>query len=249
MNRIMAIFLSILSSLVIFFPFGNPVSDFLVTKKAEIYLEENYADKDYIVEEASYDFKTGSYYVNIKSPASADSSFTLYATVKGEITLDTYESAVLGKWNTAGRINDAYREAAKNMLENSDMPYEFDFGFGEIIFMESDGAVGEDIPEYAISTEELVLDGEYDISEMGKRAGKLTVYFYDEKVSDEKLAELLLAVKKAADEAGVTFRAIDCVLQYPNKEGEEWRDETASVSGFMYEDIYEEGLIDRIKAN
>ena len=243
MNRIISMFLSIISALVIFLPFGNPLSAFLVTKNSEIYIEENYADTDYIIEEATYDFKTGNYYVQVVSPSSPDSSFTIYADLKGNISYDTYESAVLQKWNTAGRIDDAYRADVEKMLAEAKLPCEIDFGFGEIVFRQSDAPVGEDAPIYAISTDELVLDGVYDTAEMGKRAGKLTVYFYDKNVTAEKMAEILIALKDAADSAGVGFKAVDCVLQL--KQG----DREVRVSEFMYEDIYEQGLVGRVDEN
>ncbi|MBR5825738.1 MAG: hypothetical protein IKY78_01490 [Clostridia bacterium] len=243
MNRIISMLLSVLSVFVVFLPFGNPISDFLVTKSSEIYIEENYGDKDFTVDEAVYDFKTGNYYVNIVSPSSPDSSFTLYADMKGNIGYDTYESAVLKKWNTASRIDDAYRESVDKLLDSGKITFEIDFGFGEIMFRESDAAVDESIPAYAISTEELVLDGVYDTAEMGKRAGKLTVYFYDNSVTAEKMAEILLAIRSTADGEGVCFKAVDCVLQSRRSEA------VLSVSGFMYDDIYEQDIVERINEN
>ena len=85
MNKLIAwftgIILVILGALVAFVPFGNPVSEYLAAKNAEIYLEENYQNTDYFVDNVSYDFKTGNYYVHIKAPDSVDRSFTLYAGV------------------------------------------------------------------------------------------------------------------------------------------------------------------------
>ncbi len=249
MKKIITWFLSILAVFVTFIPFGNPLSEFLVTKNSELYIEENFSGTDYFVEEVNYDFKTGHYYVLVSSPESPDSSFTLYADMKGSIGYDTYEDAVVNRWNTAGRIDDAYRKAVDEMLESGRIPYEISIGFGEIVYKESDVAEGEEIPDYAITVKTLELDKDYDIAEMGRKAGKLTVYVYSDDITSERMADVLLALKKAADEADVCFKAVDCVVERPQDENGEWRDEQISVSGFMYEDIYEQGLTERIEKN
>ena len=74
--------------------FGNPVSKILVTRNAKEYVSENYRGSDYFIESVRYDFKTGSYYADVASPSSADSSFTIYAGLNGKISYDTYESVV-----------------------------------------------------------------------------------------------------------------------------------------------------------
>ena len=128
------IVLAIVGVLVAFVPFGNPLSEYLVTKNAEIHLQENYQDTDYYIENVSYDFKTGSYYVHIKAPDSVDRSFTLYAGANGKITFDTYESAVLGKWNTASRISTEYFNKTSGILSRDDFPYNQHIAYGEIYF-------------------------------------------------------------------------------------------------------------------
>ena len=245
----MGILLAIVGVLVAFVPFGNPLSEYLVTKNAEIHLQENYQDTDYYIENVSYDFKTGSYYVHIKAPDSVDRSFTLYAGTNGKITFDTYESAVLGKWNTASRISTEYFEKTRDLLARDDFPYNQHIAYGEIYFIESGTPVGEDTPDYALSTADLVLDGVYDIRELGAKAGKLTVYIYDDDISVEHLSEMLLGIKQFLTDNDVTFYAIDCVLEYPKPEDENapWKESRTEVMNFLCEDIYEEGLVERVR--
>ena len=61
------------------------------------------------------------------------------------------------------------------------------------------------------------------------------------------MAEILLGIKKVFDDAGVKFYVIDCILDYPpeNTEGEAERIE---VNEFLYSDIYEDGLAERVEA-
>lgn len=243
------IILVVLGAVVAFVPFGNPLSEYLVTKNAESYLQENYENTDYYIENVSYDFKTGSYYVHIKAPDSLDKSFTLYAGTNGKITFDTYESSVLEKWNTANRISTAYFEKTQSILARDDFPYNEDIAYGEICFKESGAPEGEDIPDYALSTADLVLDGNYDINELGAKAGKLTVYIYDEDISVERLSEILLGIKEFLGENDVTFYIIDCILEYPKPEDENapWKEGRTEVMNFLYADIYEEGMTERVR--
>ena len=248
-----SIILVIVGALVAFVPFGNPLSKYLVTKNAETYIQENFQDSDFEIEDVAYDFKTGNYYVQVMSPSSGDSSFTIYAGTNGKIGYDTYEDAVVKKWNTAGRINDEYREAVDAVFNNPEFPYDSDIGFGDIDFTTDDFldyAFGtlDGPPEYAIKTESLELDKVYDVNEFGAKAGHLIVYVYDEDVSHEKLGEILLGIRNIMDEADVSFYVINCVLEYPKPEDDgEWKEGRVEVMSFLYDDIYKEGLAERVR--
>ena len=90
----------------------------------------------------------------------------------------------------------------------------------------------------------------YDIAEFGKKAGHLTVYIYDEDVSYERLAEILLGIKGLMDKSSVCFRAIDCVLEAPRQEdGSQTDERRVEVMEFSYSDIREKGLANRVKAS
>ena len=233
--------------------FGNPVSKILVTHSAEKYLQENFSDTDFEIGTVNYDFKTSNYYVCVVSPSSADSSFTIYAGLNGKIDYHSYEDAVVKKWNTAGRINDDYREAVDAVFNNPEFPYDSDIGFGDIEFTTDDvldygfGTL-DGPPDYAIKTESLELDMVYDVNEFGKKAGVLTIYVYDEDVSYERLAEILLGIRNILDEADVSFYVIDCVIEYPRPEDDgDWKEGRVEVMTFLYDDIYEEGLTERVR--
>ena len=227
---------------------GNPISEILVNINAKAYLKENYHDTDFEIERVDYNFKTGNYYARVMSPSSADSYFTLYAGLNGKIGYDTYVNLVTERWNTANRINDEYRAAVNTVLRNPDFSYGVDIGFGDIEFANSDALAYEDTPEYAVRTESLELDMVYDINDFGSKAGHLTVYVFDEIVSYENLAEALLEIKNLMDEANVSFYIIDCILEYPRTEDmSQWNEDRVEVMGMLYDDIYEDGLVGRVK--
>lgn len=226
---------------------GNPVSKWLATNTVKNRLAEVYGDKDYEIERVTYSFKDGSYHAFIVSPSSPDSDFSMSLNMRGELRWDSYEDRVLSGENTAARINKEYREATENVFTSPAFPYYTHIEYGDIEFNSREFAGAEDLPTYGLLTEDLVLDQIYDIRELGKAAGHLVLYVYDEEVSVEKAAEILLEVKHFMDAGGVSFHVIDLVLEYPKPVDDSPRKEgRVETIEFLYEDIYEEGMVERV---
>ncbi|MBE6748329.1 MAG: DUF3139 domain-containing protein [Ruminococcaceae bacterium] len=230
---------------------GNPVSKYLATKSAKEHLEKNYSDKDFIIEEVTYDFKTGGYYARVTSPTSIDSHFSLSFDLMGNLIIDCYDDVTSG-WNTAYRIGEEYRKEVDKVFENNEFPFFMHISYGDIEFTSEEYGEDSSRPDYAIYKETLEIDGIYDIDELGKKAGKLTVYIYDNDVTEENLAEILLNIKSVFDKSGVTFYAIDCVLEKSKPEasadGSVPKDPPRiEVLNFLYSDIYENDLMERVK--
>lgn len=228
---------------------GNPISKHIATNTAEKHLEEKYSDRDFKIEKVIYNLKDGNYHAFIKSPSSIDSHFTVLIDMWGNLKIDNYEDSVLTGWNTANRLGNEYREKVDEILESQSFPYAVDIGFGDIEFIPTDYAKDPSVPDYAIIIEDLKLDGEYDINELGSKAGKLTIYIDDETVSYERLAELILEIKKIFDDAKVKFYALDFVLEYPKDENGTIKEGRVEVRDFLYADMYEEDMIERVKAS
>lgn len=93
---------------------------------------------------------------------------------------------------------------------------------------------------------DLELDKEYDIYGLGRTAGTIDFYVNSEKITAEKAAEYLLLIKEYFDKEGVPFYAIDFQLSEPMQEGS--TSDYINLTGFLYEDIYEEGLVERVQA-
>ncbi len=226
---------------------GNPVSKYLARNAAEKLIEENHPDKDFYVERVFYSFKDGNYHISVNSEQSPDSAFSIITGFFGDIALDTYEDVITNKRNTADRIWKEYRTVADNVFDSSTFPYDNHISYGDIEFIDRESVGVSDLPSYAIVTDTLELDAYYDIRELGKKAGHLVLYIYDDDVTIERLCEVLLDVKDIFNSAGVEFYAISCVIEYPRpEEGEERRDDRVEVENFLCEDIYEEGLVDRV---
>lgn len=226
---------------------GNPVSKYLATKNANEYLEKNFGDKDFVIEEVTYDFKTGGYYARVTSPTSIDSHFSILLNFIGKVDYDTYDDVTTG-WNTAQRLEEDYRNAVKAITESKDFSEKYFIAYGEIPCVLSDYPIDEEHPEYALQRNDLVLDKVYDIREVAAEHGKLVLYAYDDEVTHERLAELLLDVKNKFDKSGVTFKAVEFVLEPTKLEGEAlMSEEQIRIRDFYYSDIYEDGLVERVK--
>lgn len=227
---------------------GNPISKALATSTAKKHLKENYANTYYELGDVSYSFKDGYYHAQVFSPRSIDSSFSLLINGLGELRYDYYENNVTNGWNTAYRLRDDYRKTVDTLIESDSFPYAVILGYGDLEFITAEYKDMPDIPEYALLTNDLTLDSYYNVNELGKKAGVLTLYIADETVSEERLAEILLGIRECFDRAGVGFYIIDCVLEYPQNENAEYRYGNVEISEFLYSDIYADGLVERVKA-
>lgn len=227
---------------------GNPISKFLANRSAEKYISETYPEGDFLIRDVRYDFKVGGYYAKIYSPRSIDSDFELRIDFFGKVHYDTYEYSVLTGENTAQRINKEYREAVDRVLNSTLFPYNSNIGYGDIEFIPEEYKDNFDVPSYAIVTETLVPDAIYDINEMGRKAGHLTIYVADDELTPEKMAEVLLGLKDIFDRSGVSFHAINCTIENRKEDVPPSTDiKQIEVQHFLYSDIYEENLTDRIE--
>ena len=228
---------------------GNPVSYLLAKGGAEKYIAENYYDTDFFVEDIGFSFKDGCYHAKVSSPSSADSYFSVVFGMDGRLVYENYEDSIIRRGNTARRLENEYRERVDAVLNSSAFGYDVNIGFGELIFVGRDEAAEYGAPEHAPAREDLMLDGLYDVNALGASAGELTVYIYDSTVSAERLADILLDIKRMFDASGVSFYSIDCVLEsQKNKYGEK-DDARFEVMDLKYSDIYAEGLVDRVTAS
>lgn len=235
--------------------FGNPLSASLSRASADRFLKENFSGTDYEIVDSGFDMKTGEYYVDVLCPGSPDSHFIIYCDGLGRYRANTYEDVTSG-YNTFSRLNSEYWYLVKENL-----PYDlFDIsiGFGDLrasgyfevfSYTGENGEVKEYTfwKDYGLDMTSLVLDGEYDIRELGRNHGSICLYIHDTDVSVERAAELLLAVKNHLDEQGVPFHAIEFHLCEPRNEQGQNVGRQITLHEFPYSEICEEGLIDRVR--
>ncbi len=225
---------------------GNLVSKHLAKNAAEKLIEENHPGSDFYIERVFYSFKDGFYHITVSSPSSPDSTFRIMTDFLGKIKLNTYEDVIANRRNTADRIWKEYRQAVDKVLDSSTFPYDAHISYGDIEFIDRESVGVPDLPSYAIVTDTLELDAYYDIGELGKKAGHLVIYVYDEDITAKKMSEILIGIKDTVNSAGVEFYAIDCVLEKPKGSDGSYDDERIEVKDFLCEDIYEDGMPQRV---
>lgn len=232
---------------------GNPVSHTLASKAAISFLSDRFSGTDYQMERITYSFKDGRYHAFMVSPTSIDGDFSVCFSMLGEYCYDTFDS-VLDGWNTAQRLESEYRKLTDTILNDPALPYDntqiysIMFGRLEIYPREAfEDSNTTDVPEYAILLEDLELNKIYDIKELGAKAGHLILYVDNEVISVEETARIMLDFRSMFDKADIPFYAMDFVLRHPRTEDGQSDDEEIRINDFLYQDIYEDGLTDRIE--
>ena len=247
-------------ALLIFFAnafLGNPVCWSIARANASKYLEENFGDSHFRISEVSHDIKTGGYYAFIDSPVSQDSYFTIYFDEWGRYYGDSYED-VTTKYTTLSRINNQYWDLVRNNATDRYSRFDISIYFGEIkvagiyeiyTYTNENGETVEYTidKDYGFDRSLLELDKEYDIYQLGRDCGRICLYIHDPEVSIERAAELLLEVKDYLDEKDIPFHAIEFHLCEPRNDQGQNVGEQITLFDFLYSDIYEECLVDRVR--
>ena len=225
---------------------GNPVSKALAARAAKARMTAQYPT--YTLEEVTYSFKDGNYYAHLTDPNQIDGDFSMAFTGGGKLLWDSYEDRVLSGENTRNRLSMEYRDLVDAVLEAPQAGLPLDFGFGDLECWSREAAANEDCPPYALITEDFTVNGTYDVRALGAQAGHLVYYLQEESPSLERLAHWLLEIRRMMDEAGVPFVDIDLSLRYLRDENDRRPHSDLYVLHFLYEEIYEEGLLERVKA-
>lgn len=210
---------------------GNPISRALVKSAAKERLETVYADRGFVLEEVNYSFKDGTYYVRVRDPNSIDGDFSMNYSMAGQLLYDRYEYDVIGGKNAEDRLFFAYREQVNEVLDSPLYPYKSDIHHGDL----------RDVPG-------LESNRFYDVDALASQYGRLTLFVEDSTVSEEKAAEILLTTKRLLDDAGVKFHTVHFVLEFPRPEGEPRPEGRIEIVNLLSSDVYEEGLVERIRA-
>lgn len=228
---------------------GNPISRFLAENAAKEYVEDNYSELGVYVDEVGYDLKLPGYYAEVKSDTSIDTHFIVYVSMLGEVEHDDYYKVTDGT-NTYDRLDMEYRVLAGSVLDELDIMGEKGFAFGTIETDELNVYDHKPV-QYGVNVSELELDKMYDIRKVASENGHLIIYVEDEEVTVERLAELMLIIKREFDKEEIPFFEIDISLTTPKSEDYEYDPNNPVpeiyVEHFLYSDIYEKGMVERVR--
>lgn len=160
----------------------------VIDVEAETYIQENYPDNDFVIEDAFYVFKDNCYRVKIQSPSSQDTHFHLDYDYKSlELVTDSYQTDVIEGWNTFRRISEEYGIWIHGLLEEMPELGSVEVGLRKASKSDSDASAG-------LAVDKLVPDGVYDVAEIGTAYGFVKANFLvsGENVHIQHAMELLL---------------------------------------------------------
>lgn len=215
---------------------GNPLSRLMAYNAGKKYIAENLSGDGYKIEYVNYNWKDGGgYSVRLGSDKLIDGGFYIAVDMLGRVKYD-YSYIVSNGTNTAYRLNNEYDESLNYVVSHTDLPFKDCDVWGRLMFREEipiDSPL-EGIDDIPISS--LKVNGLYNVQDFGAKIGVVTVYILGEDViSCEDAAEYLLKFKESCDSFGVKFHSIGFTGNL-------------SFKGLKYEDIYADGLPERIKA-
>ncbi len=227
---------------------GYPVSYFRVQHTAEQYMEENYSGMDYVLSKPSYSLKLGGFDMEASIPNTIDNHFSISFYRGGTLKYDTYEQDVLNKANTAIRLSNDYNAKIRDVFANSDFPFAADIS-GD--FQSARTGVQEQQHEPGVYPEkwniqELVLDGEYDISELSGQYGTVFLSVTSRDVSVKAAAESFLRLKAIMEQNHLPFKSVTLWISSEKTDDSENPVEQLQILNFGWDDIYEEGLEERV---
>lgn len=225
--------LAILLAIVLFIVlslFGNPISKIMAEKAADQYLETHHRDLDLVHERAYYNFKDGTYVVELWDKNSIDTKFTLEYDSFGKMKRDTFDDRLFNTFRRyMGFLDDLADEIAK------------DSGLDFVIWLRPDDDT--DYRDY------LTLDQDFDRDNL---PSKVTAGFkaYAEKPSLDDLMNGLKKVYEALKERNIAVSTYSGLVVPNADKAEEGRAETwanAISAGDVPERVIVDGDMEELK--
>lgn len=209
---------------------------------AKEYINKKYPDNDYIIEDVYY-FNVSAYYIaKVKSISSIDTYFEV-AFQDDKLIFDNYEHSVQEKYNTYERLDKTYGRKLNYIESLEDFPFKTDIFYGEIILRYEDNTRFDE-PKFGLDKSTLEIDKKYDIRQIAKTSGKITINLQSKEISYQESAKFLLQIKKYLDEKDLPFYAINFSLE---KKQDKNNPQNIRIVNFLYSDIYEQDLPSRIE--
>lgn len=225
----LAILLAIALFIVLSF-YGNPISKIMADKAADQYLETHHTDLDLVHERAYYNFKDGTYVVELWDKNSVDTKFDLSFDSFAKMTNDTYSDRL---FNTFRRYMYLLDELGDEIAKDS--------GFDFELWLRPDDNF--DYREY------LTLDQDFDKDNL---PSKITAGFkaYAEKPSLDDLMNGLKKVYEALKERNIAVSTYSGLVVPNADKAEEGRAESwanAISAGDVPERVIVDGDMEELK--
>ena len=229
LHTALAILLAIVLFIVLSF-YGNPISKIMADKAADEYLKTHHTELDLVRERAYYNFKDGTYVVELWDKNSVDTKFALSFDSFGKMKSDTYNDRL---FNTFRRYMSFLDDLADEIAKDSGLDF--------VIWLRPD----DDIDYRAY----LTLDQDFDADNL---PSKITAGFkaYAEKPSLEDLMNGLKKLYEVLKERNIAVSSYSGLI-IPNAdkkedgEAETWKN--AISANAVPEEVIVDGDLDELK--
>ncbi len=211
---------------------GNPVSRILAGININEYVEKNFGGQGYEVTDIRFDYLSSSYVASVEVPGSFDRHFSISAGLDGKVKDKIHSDNSWLTENTADRIRSTYKDAVEAVFTNPDFQYPQASLFATIEFEENPRLY-----------DKLEPDMQFNINEFGVKAGCISIELWENNLTAEHAAEIMLHTKELLDKNGIEFYKMDCSIRNPDTENYE----AFNVDDFLSDEIYEEGMIERVR--
>ena len=211
---------------------GNPVSRILAGININEYVEKNFMGQGYEVTDIKFDYLSASYVASVEVPGSFDRHFSISAGLDGKVKDKIHADNSWLTENTADRIRSTYKDAVEAVFSNPDFQYPQASLFATIEFEENPDLYNKLEP-----------DMQFNINEFSAKAGCISIEIWENNLTAEHAAEIMLHTKELLDKNGIEFYKIDCNIRNPDTENYE----AFCVEDFLSDEICEEGMIERVK--
>ena len=218
--------LTILLLIVMFTQFvfyGNPISKILADKAADKYLKTHYRELDLVRERAYYNFKDGTYVVELWDKNSVDTKFTLEYDSFGKMKRDTFDDRL---FNTFRRYMGFLDDLGDEIAKDSGLDFE--------LWLRPD----DDFDYKA----HLTLDQDFDKDNL---PSKITADFkaYAEKPSLDDLMNGLKKVYEVLKERNIAVKSYSGLV-IPNRDKKEDGEAETWKNAISVNDVPEEVIVD-----
>lgn len=194
---------------------GNPISKAMAKSAAQEYVDDRYDDLQLELKDVVYNFKFSEYLVRYQSAASQDTAFAVYVDSFGHVIRDDYESEVLSLITTYRRLDGELRALGREL-------FRAEFAEQDIDIAHLSGNLSDPRPFTEYLTLDMPLDPHHP--PFGVQAA---LWIFDEDVSYERMAELLLRMRKVCAEAEIPVTEYDVRI--------EWGEDDARNSLWLYD--------------
>lgn len=227
---------------------GYPISCFVVNHAVSRYLSETYPELSLEHDWPDRTLKLGGFQVSVHCPGSQDTHFFLQADGDGTIQSDGYEDGVKNGVNTLYRFSRLYNKACEKALADAGLSEEILVTGDFLTAFENNNAPSNEpgANPLPLDAKTLEKDGEPDLAALGAKHGCVTLSVETNEPTAEIAADCLLKVRAAFEKANLAFYSAEFWTVSPGEQGAKKKE--FRILNFAWDDIYEEGLEDRLNA-